>query len=108
MSYVQLERGNDWGAKYLARPGKRLTSTGFADLSLGLKFSVGSSIRIRWPVDGHEETVVCAMEKRHGRWSDHGHEGNTSWEEPGFFVDSHGVRMFVSFESVLVHEGDLP
>lgn len=100
MSWVKLEKGNDWGRVYYAPAGKVLTRGGFATTRNGVGFP--PRIRVRFN-DGHEETVSTVTKSE----SCHVERDTVRYNLYGFTIEYHGVKGWVDFEDVEVASEDL-
>ncbi|AKU97014.1 hypothetical protein AKJ09_03678 [Labilithrix luteola] len=102
MSWVRLERGNDWGSIYFALPGQRLNAHGQASAKTqGLPFFEGDEYRVRWP-SGEETTESVTFGHYSERVSDHGNSYEVGSMLPGFQLRARGVSWFVPIDAVEV------
>lgn len=106
MNYVRLVRGNDWGNYYFTLPGKNLTEHRMADAKLGLRFSVGQPIRVRWP-DGSETEETIDFKEESYPVNDMGHRYEVHNRVPGILAGTRGFRHWVAIDSIDVCEDDL-
>jgi hypothetical protein len=105
--FVRLTWGNDWGFSYLCEEGKRLTPTGFADAKLGIYFTEGQSVRIRYP-DLTVEDVTIRIQKKKQTVGDHGHDSEVTYPHAGFVADHRGQKIWIGIDQVEVLRRDLP
>src|SRR5271157_5597309 len=107
MGYVRLEKGNDWGTRYLTLPGQSLGGTfRTADQKRGIKFHDGQRIHIRWPDNSQSEETIVHKEYR-AHISDHGHEYDVNGKEPGVEIVTRGVKHWTSLSELDVLEEDV-
>jgi hypothetical protein len=107
MSYIRLEKRDDWGQVYFSLPGRGLSPHGTADKAkYGLRFERGESLRVRWP-DGAETVERVVFETQSREIQDMGNRYTSTCDVPGIRVDVHGIARWVSLAEVQVHEGDL-
>ena len=107
-AYVKLERQNDWGHVYFARPGKGLSPTGTSDVRMcGLRFREGASVRVLWP-DGSKTTERVVHRVHRDTIMDHGHSYDVEFSLAGFQCDVRGIKTWVPLDHVKIHTDDLP
>lgn len=105
--WIQLEKRNDWGSVYFSRPGKGLSPQGTADIrKYGLRFENGDPLWVRWP-NGDETEERVEVKEHSQEIQDMGNRYVARFNVPGFSVDVHGVRRWVSLDEVKVSEASL-
>jgi hypothetical protein len=92
--YVRLEKGNDWGTRYLSLPGQALGGAfNTADQKRGIKFHDGQRVHVRWP-DGSLTEESIALKEYKTQVMDGGNTTNVSGKEPGFEIVVRGVKLW--------------
>lgn len=107
MTWMKLQRGNDWGVEYFYRPDRPKSPAGTYSRSSGVDFQDGVKIRVRWP-DGSESTERVRRASRRATVHDHGHVYDVDFELAGIETSSRGISSWVPLDAVLIHEGDVP
>lgn len=105
MTWIKLERGNDWGFQYLAV--KALTSDGYANArDLRHPFAEGEDVEARFP-DGTVDTMPVKHRTFRNEVSDHGHTNFVRCELPGIEVSHRGLCHWVPLDQVEVSSDSL-
>jgi hypothetical protein len=99
VTWIKLQRGNDWGTEYLAI--QALDDRGFASRRRSVPLKEGAQVRVRWP-DGTTETLSVVMKTFRGTVSDMGHDSPTRSELPGVHLSSRGMHVWVCLDEVEV------
>ena len=98
MTWVKLEKGDDWGSVYYALPGERLKGGG-ACVSNGVKLRFGDQYSVRFP-DGYVGSCYMGTMAQSGSVSDHGHSYAVASKRFGVFVNFHGIALWVEVNEV--------
>jgi len=106
MSWVKLEKGNDWGRVYYALPGKRLTPDGFASIKNGIDFENLNKINIRFP-SGKESCVSIVSKEEHATVGDMGHTYSVKYNLYGFKANYDEISTWIDLDQVEVWQEDL-
>lgn len=101
MSWVKLERGNDWGYEYFSLPGKSKTQHGTCDSKNALKYTEGGRIVVKWG-NGVLESVDIVHRQFSDRVNDHGHSYDVAYTLPGFEASHRGTVQWYPLDAVEV------
>jgi hypothetical protein len=97
---MKLQRYNDWGSIYYAPQGKGLSAIGTANVRFGIDLKDGMRVTVTWPNGIKEKDVALRAKSYTERISDMGHSYNVTSNEFGFYVNHHGVKLWVPIEEV--------
>lgn len=97
MTWVKLEKGDDWEAVYYALPGERLKG-GCASASNGVNL-YRRTYSVRFP-DGHIEQCLLKTRSHTERDFGHGYTRDIKTETVWAVVNFHGVELWVEVSEV--------
>lgn len=109
MTFIKLEKKNNWGSYYYAPQGEALDQNGFADTKRGLPLKAGQTVLVRWP-SGKVEAVSLVTRTHREEVSDHGHSNTVTSDLFGFMADVDDLTLWVELDQEGLEvdiEGDL-